>query len=38
MQVLVTGANGFVGRVFCAQAFARGLTVRGVTRGNLRLL
>ncbi len=32
MQVLVTGANGFVGRALCAAAVARGMAVRGITR------
>jgi nucleoside-diphosphate-sugar epimerase len=32
MQVLVSGSNGFVGRALCAEAVARGLAVRGVTR------
>jgi nucleoside-diphosphate-sugar epimerase len=31
-RVLVTGANGFVGRACCAEAVARGMVVRGVTR------
>lgn len=31
-RVLVTGANGFVGRALCAQAAARGVAVRGITR------
>jgi nucleoside-diphosphate-sugar epimerase len=31
-RVLVTGANGFVGRACCAEAVARGMAVRGVTR------
>ena len=31
-RVLVTGANGFVGRAVCAQAMLRGLAVVGVTR------
>ena len=31
-QVLVTGANGFVGRAVCAQALASGFLVRGMTR------
>lgn len=29
---MVTGANGFVGQLFCAEALARGLEVFGVTR------
>ncbi len=32
MQVLVTGANGFVGRALCAEAVSRGMAVRGITR------
>ena len=32
LHVLVTGANGFVGSAVCAQALARGMTVRGVVR------
>ena len=32
MRVLVTGANGFVGRALCGEALARGAAVRGVTR------
>ena len=31
-QVVVTGANGFVGGALCAEALAQGLCVRGVTR------
>ena len=31
-RVLVTGANGFVGRALCAQAAARGVAMRGITR------
>lgn len=31
-RLLVTGANGFVGRVLCAEACARGHTVRAATR------
>ncbi len=34
MQVLVTGANGFVGRALCAAAVARGMAVRGITRAS----
>ena len=30
--VVVTGANGFVGRALCAEAVARGTAVRGITR------
>ena len=32
LKLLVTGANGFVGRAFCAEAVARGLSVVAVTR------
>ena len=32
LHVLATGANGFVGRAVCAQALARGMTVRGTVR------
>ena len=32
LHVLVTGANGFVGSAVCAQALARGMTVRGAVR------
>lgn len=31
-SILVTGANGFVGRVLCLDALRRGLHVRGATR------
>ena len=31
-RVLVTGANGFVGRALCAEAVLRGWMVNGVTR------
>ena len=34
MQVLVTGANGFVGRALCAEAVSRGMAVRGITRAS----
>jgi nucleoside-diphosphate-sugar epimerase len=37
MQVLISGANGFVGHALCAEAVARGLTVRGVTRAPVDL-
>jgi nucleoside-diphosphate-sugar epimerase len=30
--LLITGANGFIGRVLCSEALARGASVRGVTR------
>lgn len=36
-RVLVTGANGFVGRACCAEAVARGMVVRGVTRSDCDL-
>jgi nucleoside-diphosphate-sugar epimerase len=32
MQILITGANGFVGSALCAEAVSRGLDVRGITR------
>ena len=32
MRILVTGANGFVGRALCGEALARGAAVRGITR------
>lgn len=32
MRILVTGANGFVGRAFCGEAVRRGFEVRGITR------
>jgi len=32
MRVLITGANGFVGRAFCAEAKKRGASVRGAVR------
>lgn len=31
-RVLITGANGFVGRTLCAKAVARSFNVRGMTR------
>ncbi len=34
LSVLVTGANGFVGRVVCEQLFARGHAVRGAARSQ----
>lgn len=37
-RVLVTGANGFVGRALCAEAAARGLSVSGTTRQSCQLL
>lgn len=37
-RVLVTGANGFVGRALCAEAAARGLSVSGATRQSCQLL
>lgn len=36
-QVLVTGANGFVGRALCAKAVARSFNVRGMTRSPYHL-
>lgn len=32
LKILVTGANGFVGRALCAPAVSRGMAVRGITR------
>lgn len=32
IRLAVTGANGFVGQALCAEAIARGLAVRGLTR------
>ena len=32
--MLVTGANGFVGRALCAEAVSRGMAVRGITRAS----
>jgi nucleoside-diphosphate-sugar epimerase len=37
MQILVTGAKGFVGRAMCSEALARGVKVRGVTRSPCEL-
>ena len=37
-RVLVTGANGFVGRALCAQVAARGVAMRGITRLPCALL
>lgn len=34
--LLVTGANGFIGRALCAEADARGYSVRAVTRAPCR--
>ena len=31
-RLLITGANGFVGNVLCAEGVARGYAVRGATR------
>ena len=36
-RVVVTGANGFVGRALCAEAVARGTAVRGITRSTCDL-
>ena len=36
-KVLVTGANGFVGRALCAEALVRGMQVCGSVRGNCDL-
>jgi len=32
MNILVTGANGFVGRALCAEVVARGMDARGISR------
>jgi nucleoside-diphosphate-sugar epimerase len=37
LKVLVTGANGFVGRALCAEALVRGMNVLGVTRSDCDL-
>ncbi len=37
MRVLITGANGFVGRVLSAEAAVRGFSLAGVTRGMCKL-
>jgi nucleoside-diphosphate-sugar epimerase len=37
MEILVTGANGFVGRALCAEAILRGMSVRGATRSACNL-
>jgi nucleoside-diphosphate-sugar epimerase len=37
MRVLVTGANGFVGSVFCASATSKGFMVQGATRNVVAL-
>jgi nucleoside-diphosphate-sugar epimerase len=34
MKILITGANGFVGRVLCAEAAMRKFSVRAATRRN----
>jgi nucleoside-diphosphate-sugar epimerase len=36
-MMLVTGANGFVGRALCALAISRGIAVRGITRSPCAL-
>ena len=36
-RLVVTGANGFVGRALCADATARGIFVRGITRSAFYL-
>jgi nucleoside-diphosphate-sugar epimerase len=38
LRVLVTGANGFVGRVVCEKLLKRGYSVRGVVRNQPRHL
>lgn len=35
-KVLVTGANGFIGRNLCAFLKEKGYFVRGAIRGNVR--
>ena len=37
LHVLVTGANGFVGRALCAEALAHGMAVRGAVRRRCEL-
>ena len=37
MRILLTGANGFVGRALCGEALARGVEVSGVTRAPCEL-
>ena len=37
LQILVTGANGFVGRALCSETLARGAAVRGVSRATCDL-
>jgi len=34
LQILVTGANGFLGRAFCLEALSKGIKVRGSTRNS----
>ena len=36
-RVMVTGANGFVGKAFCTDGSSRGMSVRGVTRRPVNL-
>lgn len=36
MQILVTGANGFIGHTLCLEAMVCGLAVRGVTRTSCK--
>lgn len=36
-NISVTGANGFVGRIFCAEAALRGFKVRAITRTQTNL-
>ena len=38
MKILITGANGFVGRVLCAQAVMRKFSVRAATRSSSNLI
>ena len=37
LQILVTGANGFIGHTLCSEALARGMKVRVVTRTHFNL-
>lgn len=37
MRVLVSGANGFLGRILCDSAAAQGLAVRGTTRAAMNI-
>ena len=37
MNILITGANGFVGRVLCKKMLAEGCQVRGAVRGAAQM-